>query len=59
LRTDARLALARLCGLTNRLDEAREWFEKARRVLDEQEAWPLRAITDFDEAWMEVRRDGA
>jgi DNA-binding SARP family transcriptional activator len=54
--TDARLALARLCALTSRFDEAREWFEKARRVLDEQGARPLRAITDFDEAWMEVRR---
>jgi class 3 adenylate cyclase len=54
--TDARLALARLCALTGRFDEAREWFEKARRVLDEQGARPLRAITDFDEAWMEVRR---
>ena len=54
--TDARLALARLCALTGRFDEAREWFEKARHVLDEQGARPLRAITDFDEAWMEVRR---
>jgi tetratricopeptide (TPR) repeat protein len=54
--TDARLSLARLCALTGRFDEAREWFEKARHVLDEQGARPLRAITDFDEAWMEVRR---
>jgi len=59
LGTDARLSLARLCALTGRFDEAREWFEKARRVLDEQGARPLRAITDFDEAWMEVRRGGA
>jgi DNA-binding SARP family transcriptional activator len=57
--TDARLALARLYALTGRFEEAREWFEKARHVLDEQGAWPLRAITDFDEAWMEVRRGGA
>jgi tetratricopeptide (TPR) repeat protein len=56
--TDARLSLARLCALTGRFDEAREWFEKARHVLDEQGARPLRAITDFDEAWMEVRRGG-
>jgi hypothetical protein len=28
-------------------------------VLDEQGARPLRAIVDFDEAWMEVRRGGA
>jgi tetratricopeptide (TPR) repeat protein len=57
--TDARLSLARLCALTGRFDEAREWFEKARNVLDEQGARPLRAITDFGEAWMEVRRGGA
>jgi tetratricopeptide (TPR) repeat protein len=57
--TDARLALARLCALRDRFDDAREWFEKARHVLDEQGARPLRAITDFDEAWMEVRRGGA
>ena len=57
--TDARLTLARLCALTGRFDEAREWFEKARRVLEEQGARPLRAITDFDEAWMEVRRGRA
>jgi len=57
--TDARLALARLCTLTGRFNEACAWFEKARHVLDEQGARPLRAITDFDEAWMEVRRSGA
>jgi len=57
--TDARLSLARLCALTGRFDEAREWFDKARRVLEEQGARPLRAITDFDEAWMEVRRGPA
>jgi DNA-binding SARP family transcriptional activator/tetratricopeptide (TPR) repeat protein len=54
--TDARLALARLCALTGRVEGAREWFDKARRVLDEQGARPLRAIADFDEAWMEIRR---
>jgi tetratricopeptide (TPR) repeat protein len=54
--TDARLALARLCALTNRFDEARQWFEEARRVLDSQGARPLRAVADFDEAWMEARR---
>jgi tetratricopeptide (TPR) repeat protein len=59
INTDARLSLARLCALTGRFDEAREWFEKARHVLDEQGARPLRAIVDFDEAWMEVRRGGA
>ncbi len=53
---DARLSLARLCALTGRFDEAREWFARARFVLDEQGARPLRAITDFDEAWMYLRR---
>ncbi|HYB12037.1 MAG TPA: hypothetical protein VEG67_01120, partial [Myxococcota bacterium] len=56
---DGRLSLARLCALTGRFDEAREWFEKARRVLEEQGARPLHAIVDFDEAWMEVRRGEA
>ena len=34
-------------------------WANARHVLDEQGGRPLRAITDFDEAWMEVRRGGA
>ena len=55
----ARPSLARVCALTSRFDEVREWFEKARHVLDEQGARPLRAITDLDEAWMEVRRGRA
>jgi hypothetical protein len=54
--TDARLSLARLCALTDRYAEASDWFAKARVVLDEQGARPLRAITDFDEAWMYLRR---
>ena len=54
--TDARLAMARLCVLQGRYDEAVEWFAKARAVLDEQGARPLRAITDFDEALMYARR---
>ena len=32
--TDARLALARLCALDARHDEARRWFDAARDVLD-------------------------
>jgi class 3 adenylate cyclase/tetratricopeptide (TPR) repeat protein len=55
---DARLSLARLCALQGRYDEAVEWFAKARAVLDEQGARPLRAIADFDEALMYVRRGG-
>jgi hypothetical protein len=53
---DARLALARLCALQGRNDEARDWFAKARTVLDEQGARPLRAIVDYDEALMYARR---
>jgi tetratricopeptide (TPR) repeat protein len=53
---DGRLALARLCALQGRYDEARAWFAKARTVLDEQGARPLRAIVDYDEALMYARR---
>jgi tetratricopeptide (TPR) repeat protein len=53
--TDARLAMAWLCALQGRPDEAREWFAKARVVLGEQGARPLRAITDFEEARMHAR----
>jgi tetratricopeptide (TPR) repeat protein len=54
---DGRLALAWLCALTGRYDEASEWFAKARAVLEEQGARPLRAICDHDEALMFVRRN--
>jgi hypothetical protein len=53
---DGRLALARLCALQGRHDEAMSWFAEARRVLREQEAWTLLAITDHDEALMYVGR---
>jgi tetratricopeptide (TPR) repeat protein len=53
---DGRLALARLCALQGRCDEAVEWFAKARTVLDEQGARPLRAIVDYDEGLMYMRR---
>ena len=55
---DGRLSLARLSALQRRHDEACEWFARARAVLDEQGARPLRAIADFDEAVM-YRRRGA
>jgi class 3 adenylate cyclase len=54
---DGRRALAGLCALQGRYDEAAEWFAKARVVLEEQGARPLRAIVDFDEAWMYLRRN--
>ena len=56
---DGRLALARLCALTGRHDEAQRWFNEARRRLDEEGSRPLRAVCDFDEALMYARRDGA
>jgi DNA-binding SARP family transcriptional activator len=52
---DLRLSLARLCALDGRQDEADHWFDEARVVLDEQEARPLRAIADFDQALMLTR----
>ena len=55
VQVDARLSLARLCALTGREREARDWFAAARRVLDEQGALPLRAVVDLDEARMERR----
>jgi tetratricopeptide (TPR) repeat protein len=57
--TDGRLALARLCALRGRADEAVDWFAKARMVLDEQGARPLRAIVDYDEGLMYMRRGGS
>jgi tetratricopeptide (TPR) repeat protein len=54
---DGRLSLARLRALQRDYDEATKWFDRARLVLDEQGARPLRAITDFDEGWMYLRRD--
>jgi class 3 adenylate cyclase/tetratricopeptide (TPR) repeat protein len=54
--SDGRLSLARLCALQGRYDEASDWFVKARVVLDEQGARPLRAIADYDEALMYLRR---
>ncbi len=53
---DARLELAHLCALQGRHDEASEWFAKARKVLEEAGARPLRAIADYDEALMYLRR---
>jgi predicted ATPase/class 3 adenylate cyclase len=53
---DGRLAMARLCGLSGRHDEAMAWFADARRVLTDQGARPLLAIADYDEALMFLRR---
>ncbi len=56
---DGRLAIACLAALQGHHDEAVEWFQKAREVLDEQGARPLRAIVDYDEALMYARRAAA
>ncbi|WP_300019434.1 AAA family ATPase [Pseudonocardia sp.] len=53
--TDARHALARLCALDGRRDEAHRWFDAARAVLDGQAARPLRAVVDHDEGLMHTR----
>jgi hypothetical protein len=53
---DGRTALARLCALQGRHDEASQWFADARRVTEEQGARPCRAIVDYDEALMFTRR---
>lgn len=53
---DGRLALARLCALQGRHEEAEVWLGQARRVLQEQGALPLLAICDNDEALMLVRQ---
>jgi hypothetical protein len=55
---DGRLALARLCALTGRYDEAHAWFAQARRALADQGVRPLLAVCDHDEALMLARRRG-
>src|SRR5207249_10430429 len=52
---DGRMALAWLCALTGRTEEAAGWFAEARRVLGEQGALPLLAQCDYDEALMHHR----
>ena len=54
---DGRLSLAGLCALQGRYEEAADCFAKARAGLEEQGARPLRAIADFDEALMCLRRN--
>jgi hypothetical protein len=52
---DGRQALAWLCALTGRTDEATGWFADARRVVGEQGSLPLLALCDYDEALMHHR----
>ncbi len=56
---DSRLAMAQLCALQGRVDEAIGWFARARDVLDTIGARPLRAIVEHDEAVMHARRGNA
>ncbi len=56
MNTDARLAMAWLRALEGRIDEAREWFARARDMLDEEGSRPLRAQVDLQEARMYARR---
>jgi tetratricopeptide (TPR) repeat protein len=58
MEVDARLGMAWLRTLAGRYDEAQTWFAEARRVLGEQGARPLLAVTDFSEGLM-YRRRGA
>ena len=53
---DGRLSMARVCALQGRYDEASDWFAKAREVFDKEGWRPLRAIADYDEALMYLRR---
>jgi DNA-binding CsgD family transcriptional regulator len=53
---DGRRSMAHLCALQGRHDEARDWFARARLSCEEDGQRPLRALVDFDEAVMFVRR---
>jgi tetratricopeptide (TPR) repeat protein len=54
--SDGRLSLARVCALQGRHEEASQWFTRAREFLEGHGSRPLRAIADFDEGLMYVRR---
>ena len=56
---EGRHAMARLCVLRRRYDEAVSWFAAARPILVESEVLPMLAILDFDEALMYARRGEA
>jgi hypothetical protein len=47
---EPRLAMARLCAVQRRMEEALEWFAQARALYEAEEWAPLRAICDYDEA---------
>jgi tetratricopeptide (TPR) repeat protein len=53
---DGRMSMAWLSALQEHWDESIVWFAKARVVLEEEGARPLRARVDFEEARMYMRR---
>jgi hypothetical protein len=53
--TDGRWALARLCAISGRHDEARYWFAQARSVCAASECVALLVAIDYEEAVTEVR----
>ena len=57
--TEARLSMARLAALRGETSAATRWFAEAREVLDDTGARTVRAITDFDEAFMQIRLGSA
>ena len=52
---DARWSYALLCALDDRPDEARHWFDEARRVLAERDSEPLIVGVEFAAAEVELR----
>jgi tetratricopeptide (TPR) repeat protein len=50
------LSMAHVSALQERWDEASAWFARARVQLEETRARPLRALTDYDEGLMFLRR---
>jgi DNA-binding CsgD family transcriptional regulator/tetratricopeptide (TPR) repeat protein len=53
---DGRRSMGHICALQGRHDEARDWFARARISTEEDHQRPLRALVDFDEALMWLRR---
>ena len=51
---DARWSYALLCALDGRPDDARHWFDEARRVLAERESTPLIVGVEFNAAEVEL-----
>ncbi|MBK5289345.1 MAG: hypothetical protein JJE46_12865, partial [Acidimicrobiia bacterium] len=52
---DARWSYALVCALDGRPEDARHWFDEARRVLAERESEPLIVGVDYQAAEVELR----